>query len=167
MLLPTIHGWLSNLLVDVCCSVCLFRQTIIYIVQETLLDYGQDKPTIVSHLSLCSAICQCFPPISIPLFRLHLRSLPDWHGHWHCFLQFSQLFPKAFFSYSPKFHFVKRDPEAGLRINMAAEPSKDRCNEQTLGYVTCPERPGPNQRFACFLFVFELLSEGSIMQPQL
>ena len=65
------------------------------------------------------------------------------------------------------FHFVKRDPEAGLRINMAAEQSKDRCNGQTLGYVMCPERPGPNQRFACFPFVFELVGKGSKMQPQL
>ena len=50
---------------------------------------------------------------------------------------------------------------------MAAEQSKDRCNGQTLGYVMCPERPGPNQRFACFPFVFELVGKGSKMQPQL
>ena len=50
---------------------------------------------------------------------------------------------------------------------MAAELSKDRCNGQTLGYVTCPERPAPNQRFVYFPFVFELVGKGSIMQPQL
>ena len=50
---------------------------------------------------------------------------------------------------------------------MAAELSKDRCNGQTLGYVMCPERLGPNQQFACFPFVSELVDKGSIMQPQL
>ena len=53
---------------------------------------------------------------------------------------------------------------------MAAEQSKgpSQCNNgQTLGYVTCPEQPVPNQPFAYFPFVFELVGKGSIMQPQL
>ena len=50
---------------------------------------------------------------------------------------------------------------------MAAQQLKDRCNGQTLGYVMCLEQPAPNQLFAYFPFVFEIVGKGSIMQPQL